>query len=270
VGIFSKIRRRIGAFAGHLEDVGFFRDINDSSLADDVFEVLYGPDGGGDVRMNVPAHLLTTKGAFRISGGWNPLTAALHEGREVLEDFYRYGPRTTSELLQIDAGVLDENAVSATPWTARKVRPSGGRAYDELRALEDPRLVSEHVDREMVRLNTILSSVEKSGFRPDLYGPITGYFLQDRDDFRFVVRGGKHRASVLAALGHEHIPVSFKPKWPRLINPQITEWPAVREGALPATTAATILRRYFDFDGTQQRSWMNDNRQALRSAASRV
>jgi len=270
VGIFSKIRRRIGAFAGHLEDVGFFRDINDSSLADDVFEVLYGPEGNRDVRMNIPAHLLTTKGAFRISGGWNPLVAALHEGRESLEDFYRYGPRTTAEILQIDVGSLDEDAISATPWTARKVRPSSGRPYDELRALEDPHRVAEHVDREMTRLTGILSSVEKNGFRPDLYGPITGYFLQDRDDFRFVVRGGKHRASVLAALGYEHIPVSFKPKWPRLINPQVAEWPAVREGALPVATATTILRRYFDFDGTQQRGWMNDNRQALRSAASRL
>jgi hypothetical protein len=71
----------------------------------------------------------------------------------------------------------------------------------------------EKVELEEARLTQIVASITARGYLPDRFGDITGYFLVRQDEFRFVVRGGKHRSAALAALGWTHLPVRLKPGW---------------------------------------------------------
>jgi hypothetical protein len=111
----------------------------------------------------------------------------------------------------------------------------------------------EKVALEEARLKQIVASITARGYLPDRFGDITGYFLMRQDEFRFVVRGGKHRSAALAALGWTHLPVRLKPGWEPVVSLEtLGEWPLVRSGAIPAPQARRVFERYFEWNGTEQ------------------
>jgi hypothetical protein len=98
------------------------------------------------------------------------------------------------------------------------------------------------------------ASISSRGFDPDEKGGIAGHYLRRGADVRFFVRGGKHRAAVLAFQGFETVPVGFRTHWPRAVDRRdAADWPLVRSGLASVSVAEAVFDRYFDFDGTQQR-----------------
>ena len=100
---------------------------------------------------------------------------------------------------------------------------------------------------ERKRLDETCKSIVNKGYLPDRHGDISGYFLRRESEFRFKVRGGKHRAAVLTHLGLEKLPVRMKPGWPRVIDrAHSAEWPLVQSGLVDEKLALAIFDRHFD------------------------
>jgi hypothetical protein len=102
---------------------------------------------------------------------------------------------------------------------------------------------------EHSRLAELRRSITEEGYLPDTYEHIEGHFFRRGQEFRFFVRGGKHRAAVLAFLGHELIPVRVRASWPRAIEVgQEQDWPFVASGELDVKLARGIFEKYFDHE----------------------
>jgi hypothetical protein len=102
-------------------------------------------------------------------------------------------------------------------------------------------------EAEMDRLRTVATSIRKSGYRPDEFGDVEGYFIGSGPAMVFFVRGGKHRAAALASLGWEKIPVRCKPWWPRLVRREDADrFPLVLSGTMDRELASLITQRYVD------------------------
>ena len=80
------------------------------------------------------------------------------------------------------------------------------------------------------RLIDTYRSIEREGFKPDVYGPIMGYFLADDSRYRFVVASGNHRLAALKVLGQATVPVTADQDSPRrlCIGPDSTRGPSSR------------------------------------------
>ena len=112
----------------------------------------------------------------------------------------------------------------------------------------------QKIDREVQRLQAVLGSIRKQGYKPDKYGDIQGYFMRLDGEFRFLVCSGKHRVAALTHLGSESIRVQMRPLWPRVIEGnRVGDWPLVRSGGVSEDFALAMMQRFFEFDGTQQR-----------------
>src|SRR5690606_28510436 len=93
---------------------------------------------------------------------------------------------------------------------------------------------------EFDTLRLLLEKVRKNGYRrhdgPD--GDIFALPLIDRSNrVRFLIRGGKHRMAVVAALGYETVPLRLllNKAPPRL--QEVQHWPRVRSGVYSAAQA---------------------------------
>jgi hypothetical protein len=107
--------------------------------------------------------------------------------------------------------------------------------------------------RVIATVTETFASIKAHGYLPDRFGDITGYFLLDGGQFRFVVRGGKHRAAALAAMGRTHLPVRLKPGWVPVVSlDTLAEWPLVQTGSIAAPAARCVFEGYLVWDGTQQ------------------
>jgi len=80
---------------------------------------------------------------------------------------------------------------------------------------------------EFNRLISLADSIKKQGYKRSLVMDIEAVALQYKDRILYVISSGFHRSAVLAALGHQSIPLLFKP---RLIITMdlILQGPAVR------------------------------------------
>jgi hypothetical protein len=205
-------------------------------------------------RLEVPMSLAATEGAFTLAGGWHPFVAAIRDGPGVLARFYGgFQPTSLAELYSL-AGVDRQLGPRQLPWLPppRGYRGEMGLGPDHGISLFGP-CTDEKVALEEARLKQIVASITARGYLPDRFGDITGYFLMRQDEFRFVVRGGKHRSAALAALGWTHLPVRLKPGWEPVVSLEtLGEWPLVRSGAIPAPQARRVFERYFEWNGTEQ------------------
>jgi len=109
----------------------------------------------------------------------------------------------------------------------------------------------EKFKSEKRRLDIILNSIRKKGYRPDLFeGHIRGYFLIDDFSFNneeiFLVTGGQHRIATLSYLGIQLVPVQFEPNFPRCIKlSDIDDWPLVKSNSMDKEIAKIIFKSYF-------------------------
>jgi hypothetical protein len=223
---------------------------------EDISEWMYWGSKSESLRFFLPAGILRMHGAFAYSGGVHPFLEAMRAGPEALSAFY--GAHQPGDIAA--AHWLDEPAPgvgpSELPWIGREPEYaySGEKGLDRKHGISmyGP-CTAEKVALEVSRLAGLRKVIANRGYNPDRHGDIQGVFLRSGSDYRFFVRGGKHRAAVLAALGYSHIPVAFTRDWPRVIDiADIASWSLVRQGRLSAGMANSVFKSYFLFDGTQQ------------------
>lgn len=205
---------------------------------------------GVKLRLLVPVNLLRMQGAIPY-GPQHPFVRALAEGEVALEEFYAaVQPRHLADYYGLgeDARRGADLPPWEMPWHLRRVRvpPPGeaGLGAEHGVSFYGPATPAKRA-LEMARLGSAAASVRERGYDPDTHGDIEGYAMRNGGDVVFFVRGGKHRAAVLAHLGWQHIPVAFRPSLPRLVDAaQAESWPLVRAGMIDVTLAIDILSRY--------------------------
>jgi hypothetical protein len=202
------------------------------------------------LRIEMPVQMLRMQGAF-VYGPRHPFVQALDNGRDALAAFYEgLQPQTVAQYYGLDGA--DRKGADLPPWElpwylrAARTPPPGELSLGADHGVSFYGPASEQkIDLEMSRLTKLTESIKRDGYDPDAHGDIEGYVLRSGTDACFFVRGGKHRAAVLAHLGHSHIPVSFRQGFPRLIDPvQAQLWPLVRSGDMDIGVAQEILRAY--------------------------
>lgn len=231
----------------------------DVNTVDDVTRWVAWGSYGESIRLKVPASNLVMQGALKFGDSSHPFVAALSQGKEALGHYYASRtPMSLCDLHSIAQASAADLRVPAweVPWIQRVKRaaPPGecGLGPEHGVSFYGPvsprKLALEHQ-----RLTEIRDQIATKGYQPDLYGDINGYFMCDeRGGFRFFVRGGKHRAAVLAHLGWSKIPVVFKQDWPRAIwLEHASFWPMVSNGTLSEQAAKAVFLAYFGRDGNE-------------------
>jgi len=239
--ILNRIRRK---------DIEFIDGLDDSPQAHSRMATLPYWVGRSPI-IYMPMSLLVMQGGFRFDRD-HPFVRAINGGRAELASFYAdFQPRDLARMYRLPE--QDQGADLAPwelPWLLRQRRASRG----------EKGLAAEHgtsyygpcseakIDLETGRLLRVARSIERHGYRPSgLHAHIAGHFMQSGDRMRFFVRGGKHRAAALAALGFAHVPVRMRDSWPRVVSrDQARCWPLVQGGDMSASVACKIFDRYFE------------------------
>ncbi|HKL53898.1 MAG TPA: hypothetical protein VJ902_08060 [Wenzhouxiangellaceae bacterium] len=201
--------------------------------------------------IHMPTSLLVMQGAFRFDE-YHPFVRAINGGRSELAAFYAaFQPRHLAQMYRFPEEAPGADlAPWELPWLLRQRRASRGEkglGAEHGTSYYGP-CTEAKVDLETRRLCRVARSIEKHGYRPSgLHTHIAGHFMQAKDQVRFFVRGGKHRAAALTALGFEHVPVRMRDTWPRVISrDQACHWPLVHRGEMSASVARKIFDRYFE------------------------
>ena len=201
--------------------------------------------------IHMPTSLLVMQGGFRFDAH-HPFVRAINGGRAELAAFYEtFQPKNIAQMYRLSPGSSgSELAPWELPWLLRPRRPSRGEkglGRKHGTSYYGP-CTDAKIDLETRRLLQVARSIKKHGYRPSgLHAHIAGHFMQSGDQMRFFVRGGKHRAAALTALGFEHVPVRMHDTWPRVVGrDQACCWPLVQGGEMSAPMARQILDRYFE------------------------
>lgn len=198
----------------------------------------------------LPADMLTLHGARRLTAG-HPFVQALAHGAEALERFYAdFCPGGLAEMYQIP--IHGWRGEALPPWKLPWLK-DGGKAPGAEAGLGLEHGVSYFgpcsplkIAAEYQRLASVAAKIAREGYRPEQRDHIAGHFLQMGKEFRFFVRGGKHRAAALVHLRHARIPVRVRSDWPRVVAAGTEQdWPLVKTGDVDQRLAAQILERYF-------------------------
>ncbi len=101
-----------------------------------------------------------------------------------------------------------------------------------------------------LRLTGLYDSIQRSGFRPEASAarfPSATCFVRGHDDFRVSIGSGKHRVTVMLALGWQNIPVEFgPPKLPVITRrEEVDTWPNVRAGYFTREEALLVFDEMF-------------------------
>jgi hypothetical protein len=205
------------------------------------------------VRLSIPLEKIRIKGALPFDTQ-HPFIRAIKSGPDELRQFYdTFQPSNLAEMYGLDLEGQDMEGLDLPqwemPWTGRdnRVPPPGEAGLDASHGVSfyGPG-TDEKVALEYRRLISVRDAIEKNGFQPERYGDIEGYGLVSPTDYRFYVRGGKHRVAALASLGHTEIPVSFRSYWPTAIySANLNDWPLVANGEIAPQAAEAIFDRYF-------------------------
>jgi len=221
--------------------------------ARDIPPLLYWADVGGPLRLHVPTSMMCMQGAFSYGSVNHPFVAALREGPEALCRFYQaFQPGNLRAMYRLDIPKCrgDDLPPWELPWLMlqKRLPPPGecGLKAEHGVSYFGPASKAK-IDVEYLRLTNVLHSVQAVGYQPDKYGDIEGHFLRRGNDYRFFVRGGKHRAAALAFLRHQVVPVRLRATWPRIIDSSTAnEWPLVHNGSMDVSLALAIHTKYFD------------------------
>jgi len=202
------------------------------------------------IRFLLPTSMLRMQGAFHFGRG-HPFVRALESGPAALISFYEsFKPSNLAEMYQTEKKGLRGETLPPweLPWAMRADRtpPPGEAGLSSAHGVSFYGPAScDKVVAEIDRLEAIAASIRSRGYDPDRYGDIEGHFICSRSELCFFVRGGKHRAAVLAFLGHERIPVRIKSTWPRVVDSiAADDWPLVVNGMMDVSLARQILDAY--------------------------
>lgn len=206
------------------------------------------------------------------TGGWNPHVATLrehmadpslrYEDSSLHRLYQSYQPRTLQEVFLED---VEEplHPLSSLPvvrplyryvWTLnpKRIRGAGAAGDTVLKGHQyfGP-MPPQRGQAQFDRLLDTFRSIRDEGFRPDRYGSITGYFVADESEYRFVVGAGNHRLAALKVLGHTSVPVGLSRSHPALIHrSELDSWTIDRGGPFEPETALALFDRFMTEDGT--------------------
>ncbi|WP_159082407.1 ParB N-terminal domain-containing protein [Paragemmobacter aquarius] len=98
---------------------------------------------------------------------------------------------------------------------------------------------------EFTRLARLHRSIKSRGYlrHPAHDGDIQGVILRHHDQTRILLTAGQHRAAVLAALGHETLPVRLTASV--IDRSGVAHWPNVKRGIFSQTLALSVFDRIF-------------------------
>lgn len=235
-------------------------------------------NSGQDAAYLCPMAELCTFSGFTLSPkGWHPFVAPIKEylhgrrksyGGSTLESFYHsWQPKNALEALiaPIEGASLLHELPAYTvhqPWLPN--HPEERRAMMEQHIRDENRWMGKaHLDAsfgyglqgpvshekaeiEYSRIVKLTESIKRYGFdRTRAEEDITVTAVERDGEHRFCIAHGQHRAAVLAALGYEHVPVSFI----RLVSlSEAQHWPQVYRGTWSLTQAQAYVNHLFDFD----------------------
>lgn len=210
-------------------------------------------DKSAPLRFLLEPARLTMQGGFNYGGPRHPFVRALRHGRPALVEFYgAFQPRDLAGMYGLASRAP---GAALEPWRMpwigwnRPQPPSSEAGVPVAEGVSFYGPASDRkIDVELGRLTDLARRIQRAGYQPERYGDIAGFFLVRGEDFRFFVRGGKHRTAVLAWMHPQQaIPVTFKRDWPRIIDRgDHCNWPLVRSGEVSAALALEIFDRYFD------------------------
>lgn len=174
--------------------------------------------------------------------------------------FERFVPRTAAERLFSSperdvsrVSPLHEIAAADTPffwpWSLAVPRWPAS-APEDLRLRSHGPVGPRLLELEVWRLKRLVASVREHGFRPPRNDGVRGQLLLANGRTLFLIRSGFHRVAVLAALGHEEVPVRFAAGMQRLLTlDQLPTWPLVRQGLFAPREAELVVERLFTENG---------------------
>ena len=245
-------------------------------LPADVAATLHHP---GRHAMLVPIDRIVNRAGFGYGRqGWHPYVASLElhvrgfadsYERTPLARFYdRFRPRTVHDLL-LGADARSPGALAAWPavdplidvWTATPERVDAVRSqlagtgelpHSQYRGPTSAEFGAMHLQRTL----QLYRGIAAAGFRPTEFpsGFVTGYFVTNGDDYRFVVGHGNHRVAALAVLGYVEIPVTLRPGHPPVVARQrLGPWTTAQGGLLTTAEACGVADRLIG-DGGRSRA----------------
>jgi len=105
----------------------------------------------------------------------------------------------------------------------------------------------EECKYELNRIKSLIISIQKYGYHlARSNNPVRGYLLASGNQYRFVIKGGQHRAAILSLMGYCDISVTWQPWWPRKIDAaEIDFWPQVLNGKYDKKTALYMFESFF-------------------------
>jgi hypothetical protein len=229
-----------------------------ANTPEEIVPLLHWADRKAALRLHLPVSMLVMESAFAYEPASHHFLTALSRGESALTEFYRrFQPANLAAMYAVAAG---RRGADLPPWeipwllseTSRAPRGEGRLGPEHGAAVYGP-ATAQKVQWEMKRLTATRDSIRRRGFQPDQHGDITGFFLRRGGEFRFLVRGGKHRTAALVHLGHTTVPVQMKPLWPRLIDrADAAHWPLVQNGQMDAGLAMDIFDRHFGLTLTER------------------
>src|SRR5690554_4850764 len=220
--------------------------------------------------LNLPMELGVGLRFFSLSGRYHPFVVALKEAarnemqeESVIEVLKKYTQLFTLKTANDFLGLSDNEACFPNdshpyeytyPWSTllpsqlKKITLDGltvvnrryGLSSDE--SLELAGASDEKVKIEASRLIRLVKSIKEKGFNPQHPDSLGGFVLVSGDQWRWYVHGGQHRASVLAALGYDTIPVCVR----RIVRREdVRFWPNVQAGIFSTQMALTVFDKFF-------------------------
>ena len=151
------------------------------------------------IRIHLPTGFVMLPGALNCGRDKNHFSAAAANNIEGFSNFYqKHRPQCVSELHLLAAEGNADGCLKAweLPWlNPSKSLPGAEQGLDIGHGISFYGPISEEkLEVEVARVRKLAESIAAAGYQPDNYGDITGYFLFDGENYRFMVRGGKHRA----------------------------------------------------------------------------
>jgi hypothetical protein len=182
---------------------------------------------------------------------------------ELTRFYYSFRPGTVNEWFKIDFGnpLLSQYPpwYGVLPWRARSMKGLGDTVVRSTKSDNERHGVSvegiadwsmcgpvteSKVDAEVERLCLLQDSIRKQGYQrsalPD--GDVCGTALIRGDDWVWLITHGYHRACVLAAMGHERIPVRINKV---VFREHAGYWPHVVDGLYATEEAIMVFDKIF-------------------------
>jgi len=190
---------------------------------------------------------------------------------QCLKSYKKYAdPVSAAQLLNIEKGrctILDREPMWLVyyPWEHQSVsekKASTHRWYIEKElGLKQGCTLSdeEEVLFEAKRTHDLMKSIQKRGYIPNYRGALditVQLLIREDGDYRGLIRGGIHRASVCQALCYHQLEVNVQNL---IFRKDVDVWPAVKTGIFDRDVALTVFDNLFFSDYHQNhKTWIYD------------